>query len=1666
MKTLYKKFIVLGFLTFLGTGLSYGQISVTTLPQTDTENFSSYNGDIGTTPNGWSVSPNDYEGISTGTANGGGFYAYHPTGTPAEKSFGVLRSGSNTFIFEVNFTNNTGNTITDLDITFNYEQYRYSNGSDLDFEGIGALSGNVTIDADDFLGDSSGTNGTVTNSRTVTLNLTGLSIVDGANYGLRWTLTNESGADNGLAVDDFSITASGAPSGPTPGITLGTVSGNTTEAGGTATFTVVLDEQPTTTVVLDVTSADTGEVTVSPATLTFTNGNWDTPQVVTATGVDDVATDGDKGVNIDVEVDDPASDNAYDGLFASTTVTNEDDEVTYCTADFADPSGSDDDAITNVIFNTINENSGDSNNPGSGYEDYTATSTVVDQGSSYNLSVSIDPNGAFQYDVWAWFDWNQDGDFTDSGEAFDLGDRNSIGSLSTNVVIPATSTLGNTRMRVIMINAETPNPCNPQPSIYGEVEDYTIEIQANNTPTITLSETTLTGLDYVDGSGPSTEQTFTAEGLNLTADIAITAPADFEVSTTSGSGFVNSVNLSPSGGTVSPTTIYVRLESGLSVNTYSGTLTATSTAATQQDISLSGEVTVASCAGSSTTFPFNGVSGATNLEHSSSNLPGSSGEDCGTNYRIFYDTTPSTDSGGNYFRSNTGDGLLESADWGGEATFATFAIDVSGETSVEVETFGNTTGDPFNSGGEEFQWWYTLDGGSKINLGPLFSGGYTGSLTVGPTTVDVTGVNEVIVGATFNFNGGSDGFEDVDVSVTEPCSAPFQASSFSVVTTNPSDVTFDFTRGGGNDVLVLMKEGSAVDANPVSGDSYTSSSVFGNAGASEIGTGNFVVFNGNNGTSNPGIGGANLDVSVTGLTPSTTYHVAIYEYNTLDTCYSFPALTDQFTTAADPASPSIVIAQQDFDGTSPLWNYSSTPEENSDSCIADNDVWNVVSSLEDVTVPNSTGDFWGGRDLNGSTGCGTSGIGTLDFDEIFTEGFSSIVLSFDYEVDGFNSGSDELSYIVSIDDTPQPEVFLCDGCDAQDVEGTVSVTIPDGSISVSLQLRASFDGGSDMFGVDNFKIEGVFDGDSVFSGGLWSGIVPSETSGNDFILIKDGVYITDGNIELEAIYVLNRAAFEVRPQDVLTVNDKIINNGLFTFKSNASASAQLADATSVKINGDMTVERYMSNNRAFRFVSSPVGGRQTIREAWQENATTGNFDPSPSFGTHITGEQGTAGNVNATTGFDETATGNVSIFRFDNSDGDYFTDPLNPNTVTSTNVTLESGIPYALLVRGDRSINLNSNTSAGSTTLRATGNMTTGTQSSGTDFTGLNANANGFSLVPNPYQAIVDACAITRSNLNDSFVVRSVDATFGDWLEIDLSSTGAGLCSAAPVPGPGSDDSRFIPPGIAFFVQTATSAAASLEFNEDDKATDNAALTTVYSTTDMFFLNARLYTTSELQNGDIERDAFGLRFDSQFTTLANSNEDIAKFVNDAESIAVVNNGLQAIDKQGLPNLGDVVQLETSGYTTTQYSLLFMMENVPVGVAVFINDAYLGTQTEISDGFVFDFSVDTNIPESIAGDRFSLVFDNTTLGVTDNKFGTNFSVYPNPTTDGVFNISTPGLSGEANVEISNILGQTLVLQSKEITGGGVNIDAQGLSNGVYLVKLTQNNQSYTTKIIIE
>ena len=110
------------------------------------------------------------------------------------------------------------------------------------------------------------------------------------------------------------------------------------------------------------------------------------------------------------------------------------------------------------------------------------------------------------------------------------------------------------------------------------------------TPTIVATPTTLTGFTYVENAGPSTAKTISVSGAHLTADISLTASTNYEISKTENSGYDNSLTLTQASGAVAATTIYVRQKANLAKGDYDGTITLSSTGATDATVSLSGSV--------------------------------------------------------------------------------------------------------------------------------------------------------------------------------------------------------------------------------------------------------------------------------------------------------------------------------------------------------------------------------------------------------------------------------------------------------------------------------------------------------------------------------------------------------------------------------------------------------------------------------------------------------------------------------------------------------------------------------------------------------------------------------------------------------------------------------------------------------------------------------------------------------------------------------------------------------------------------------------------------------------------------------------------------------------------------------------------------------------------
>lgn len=124
-----------------------------------------------------------------------------------------------------------------------------------------------------------------------------------------------------------------------------------------------------------------------------------------------------------------------------------------------------------------------------------------------------------------------------------------------------------------------------------EVDDILL-VGQTSAPVVTVTPLALNGFTYIEGNGPSDEQSFIVNGLNLSGNITVTPSTSFEISQTSGSGFTTSpITLTPIGGNVEDATIFVHLKAGLAVGEYNENITVSCDDVENIIIACSGTVT-------------------------------------------------------------------------------------------------------------------------------------------------------------------------------------------------------------------------------------------------------------------------------------------------------------------------------------------------------------------------------------------------------------------------------------------------------------------------------------------------------------------------------------------------------------------------------------------------------------------------------------------------------------------------------------------------------------------------------------------------------------------------------------------------------------------------------------------------------------------------------------------------------------------------------------------------------------------------------------------------------------------------------------------------------------------------------------------------------------------
>ncbi|HNW99190.1 MAG TPA: T9SS type A sorting domain-containing protein [Bacteroidales bacterium] len=206
----------------------WGQsISITTAGVALTEDFNTLAsaGTSSTVPTGWAflesgTGANTIYTAGNGSGNTGDTYSFGSTSS-SERAFGGLQSGSINPTIGVSYTNSTGYSITQLSISYYGEQWRIGTLSRTDkinfqysLDATSLSTGTwASVTSLDFIAPvTSGTIGALdgnasANRTLISYTIKNIYIANGSTFWIKFTDTNATGADDGLAIDDWSLTA-------------------------------------------------------------------------------------------------------------------------------------------------------------------------------------------------------------------------------------------------------------------------------------------------------------------------------------------------------------------------------------------------------------------------------------------------------------------------------------------------------------------------------------------------------------------------------------------------------------------------------------------------------------------------------------------------------------------------------------------------------------------------------------------------------------------------------------------------------------------------------------------------------------------------------------------------------------------------------------------------------------------------------------------------------------------------------------------------------------------------------------------------------------------------------------------------------------------------------------------------------------------------------------------------------------------------------------------------------------------------------------------------------------------------------------------------------------------------------------------------------------------
>jgi len=1357
-------------------------------------------------------------------------------------------------------------------------------------------------------------------------------------------------------------------------------------------------------------------------------------------------------------------------------------------------------------FNATNWNTGNINDAilGDDFMEFTITPNSGFEFSITSIQVNVQRSGTGPRAVT--LRSSLDGYSSDLG----LGSQNILDNTSTQVFIFTFSQNSSTAVtyRFYLHNAESTGGSG---GFEGAGNDIIVTGSTSSIgPTLFAFPSSITGLDYIEGNGPSVAQSFEVSGSNLNGNnVDINVFGFFEISSTESGPYGSSLSLAGFDGT--PTTIWVQLQDGQPIGGSSGGVTISGGGATQIIVSFSGQI-----------FPLPTIGWQITAED--------------TDFVIDFDTTePEVNIGqfdGSGFSPTPSSGKLNSN-----------ALIISGLSDGDLN-FGDTnvSGDfarGTSTGGVIDGGIYSFDTSSNnYSLGIQPSSDFTpGDITLqiqNKTGVTVNAVdlsylvnvfNDQPRGNSFNFSYSTDNITYIDISaldLTSPDAAdgsPSWQSNLRETTITGLSIpnnNFFYFKWSGDDVSgsgnrdEFALDDIRIRVNPIIPIITASETSISNL--------NYDPGNGPSASQSFLVSGENLQGNIlASLDPTSDFEISLND-------------TDFFDQVTVNESGGLV-------SDVPL--YVRLKEGLG--------VGNYTDAIE-LSSTNANSQF---VQLNGRVKekvelfiteiANPADIGNAKYVELFNAGVNELDLStvdYHFAIE-FNGGSSlqafELTGIV-----PPKSYYLIDSNQNMSFETTygqssnlgVSSTFGSGDDSYLLSTSGlndddakdtmydiygeiGIDGDSESWLYTNSRIyrnnptvktsnikwdnaewviisnpttpsdmtPGYGDNDYIFNGTDWSTNIYLNTSPDNNTAEPDkNIFINSGTFSLTQdktigdLVVRSGATLILEPGIKLTVSGDIVNEGTIIFDSDATGTAVLETlpSTSRVVGNGFEVRRYIPvvqtpiPIRAYRYLSSSVttpsvANNGSIYENWQQGGLNpGDSGYESGVGTHVTGST----NPSNTLGFDPTPSGNPSMFSWDIVGQGW-------NSINNTNnTTLSVGDTYAILIRGDRSSPLDTNDQTGpSTTLHTTGQIHVGDFL--LDSSSLSTTVNDYNFVGNPYQSqvdLVDLILTSSQDVRQDFVY-IWDPNLGSLggyavLDIGMASISTVIDFGSTTPAT-SDANQYLQPQQAFFIETS-GPNPQINFTEDTK--DNSGLqTAVFSDTPMDF---SVLDISLKGSNTLTYDGIRLVYGNSYSNTTD-NFDATKLWNNSDNFCIISNASYlSVEKRNIPTNTDVTALGLYNLSLDAYTFEAFYYADDPAFSMFLVDDYTGQTEEIlpDTAFSYAFTVDANIPDSVAADRFEIIYDTSTLSTVENDTSVNISVYPNPVDSNAIYISFDPNTIESDLQLElfgldgrlvSAFEQLDYLSHDQIR---LHID-KSLQNGTYLLHVTSQKNKSVKKIII-